>query len=86
MNEKNAAGNSVPVKCLIIVYSYHHGNTLRIAEEFAGTLAATVITPDQVVLADLEQYDIIGFGAGIDSGCRISEEARKGKQRVAEGG
>ena len=68
MQETNAAGSSVPAKCLIIVYSYHHGNTLKIAGEFAGTLAAKVITPDQVVLIELEQYDIIGFGAGIDSG------------------
>ena len=68
MQETNGAGCSVPVKCLIIVYSYHHGNTLKIAEEFAGTLSANVITPDQVVLIELEQYDIIGFGAGIDSG------------------
>jgi len=68
MQETNAAGNSAPVKCLIIVYSYHHGNTLKIAGEFAETLAAKVITPDQVVQSELEQYDIIGFGAGIDSG------------------
>ena len=68
MQETNGAGCSVPVKCLIIVYSYHHGNSLKIAEEFAGTLSAKVITPDQVVQSELDQYDIIGFGAGIDSG------------------
>lgn len=55
-------------KYLIIVYSYHHNNTMKIAEEFSKILGAKIITPDQVILKALEEYDIIGFGAGIDSG------------------
>lgn len=27
---------TVSVKCLIIVYSYHHNNTLKIADEFSN--------------------------------------------------
>lgn len=32
-------------------------------------LGAKVKTPDQVMIEELENYDLIGFGAGIDSGC-----------------
>jgi len=55
-------------KCLIIVYSYHHNNTAKIAAAMAAALHAEVITPEQVVMEELGQYDLIGFGAGIDSG------------------
>lgn len=56
------------MKCLIIVYSYHHNNTLKIAKAFSEVLNATIKTPEQVVLDELQEYDLIGFGAGIDSG------------------
>lgn len=55
-------------KCLIIVYSYHHNNTAKIANAMAAVLHAEVKTPEQVVMEEFEQYDLIGFGAGIDSG------------------
>jgi len=68
MKEESKSTGIVSTKCLIIVYSYHHNNTMKIAEEFSKVLGAKVITPDQVILKELEEYDIIGFGAGIDSG------------------
>lgn len=55
-------------KSLIIVYSYHHNNTAKIAHEFSEVLHADVKTPDQVMEEELQAYDLIGFGAGIDSG------------------
>lgn len=55
-------------KYLIIVYSYHHNNTRKVADEFAKVMNATVITPEQVKIEELEQFDMVGFGAGIDSG------------------
>jgi len=55
-------------KTLIIVYSYHHYNTLKIANEFSVVLNAEIVSPDNVVLEDLDRYDLVGFGAGIDSG------------------
>jgi len=55
-------------KCLIIVYSYHHKNTAKIANVFAEVLDAQVKIPEQVVLKELQDYDFIGFGSGIDSG------------------
>ncbi|SHJ83278.1 Flavodoxin [Dethiosulfatibacter aminovorans DSM 17477] len=60
--------NIVMKKCLIIVFSYHHKNTYKIAMEFSEVLNADVKTPEQVIVDELEAYEFIGFGAGIDSG------------------
>jgi flavodoxin len=55
------------MKTLIIVHSYHHGNTRKIAEAMAEALGATVKAPRDIAAAELEPYDLIGFGSGIDS-------------------
>ena len=55
-------------KTLIIVYSYHHGNTAKIADAMAKVLNADVKTPQDIKVDELSGYDLIGFGAGIDSG------------------
>jgi flavodoxin len=68
MQEENKSTDSVALKCLIIVYSYHHNNTAKIANEFSKVLHAEVKTPEQVNTGELQEYDLIGFGAGIDSG------------------
>ncbi len=60
--------DSLSIKCLIVLYSYHHNNTAKIAQVFSDVLNAQIKTPDQVTQEDLQQYDLIGFGAGIDSG------------------
>lgn len=59
---------NVAAKSLIIVYSYHHNNTEKIANEFSAVLGADIRFPDQVDMEELAGYDLIGFGAGIDSG------------------
>ncbi len=69
----NREGIQVEQKCLIIVYSYHHRNTEKIANEFADVLDAEVTTPADVKLESLDQYALIGFGAGIDSGKHYKE-------------
>ena len=53
---------------LLVVYSYHHNNTLKIAEVFAKVLDAKIMTPQQANPQELQKYTLIGFGAGIDSG------------------
>ena len=53
---------------LLVVYSYHHNNTQKIAEVFAKVLDAKIVTPQQANPQELQQYTLIGFGAGIDSG------------------
>ncbi len=65
---ESIGNNSLPIKCLIVVYSYHHNNTARIAQVFTEVLNAQIKTPDQVTQEELQQYDLIGFGSGIDSG------------------
>ncbi len=56
------------VKTIIVVYSYHHKNTEKIAHAMAGKLNAVVQYPQSVNPDELQAYDLIGFGAGIDSG------------------
>lgn len=68
MQEENKSTGPVKIKSFIIVYSYHHNNTEKIASEFSKILNAQVMTPEQVNLDELQDYDLIGFGAGIDSG------------------
>ena len=56
------------MKCKLIVYSYHHNNTQKIAETMAKVLDAEIQTPQQTNPEELQKYDLVGFGAGIDSG------------------
>ena len=69
MNRKESkVSDSLSIKCLIVVYSYHHNNTAKIAQVFSEVLSAEIKTPDQLKQENLQQYNLIGFGAGIDSG------------------
>jgi flavodoxin len=53
------------MKSLLILYSYHHNNTEKIANVFAQVLDAQVKTPQEVDPDELLEYDLIGFGSGI---------------------
>jgi flavodoxin len=68
MRERNTNTCAAAKKSLVIVFSYHHNNTARIASALSKGLNATVKTPDQVIIEEIPEYDLIGFGAGIDSG------------------
>jgi len=61
------------MKALLVVYSYHHKNTQKIAEVFAKVLDAEIVAPQQANPIELETYDLVGFGAGIDSGKHYKE-------------
>jgi flavodoxin len=61
------------MKCLIVVYSYHHHNTQKIAEVFGKVLDAQVKSPQQTSPKELQEYELIGFGSGIDSGKNYKE-------------
>jgi flavodoxin len=54
-------------KILIICFSFHHGNTLKIAKVIAKQLDAIIKKPTEIKPEDIKKYDIIGFGSGIDS-------------------
>ena len=53
------------VNCLLVVFSYHHKNTEKIANVFAKVLDAQIQTPRQVSLEEVQGYDLVGFGSGI---------------------
>jgi len=61
------------MKCLIVVYSYHHNNTQKVAQAMATVLDAQVKSPQETVPDELGQYDLVGFGSGIDSGKHYKE-------------
>ena len=56
------------MKSLIVVFSYHHKNTQKVAEVMAKVLDAQVKSPQQTVPEELSQYDLVGFGSGIYRG------------------
>ena len=56
------------MKSLLILVSYHHKNTEKIAQVFAKVLDAQIKTPEQVDPEEFEGYTLIGFGSGIYSG------------------
>jgi flavodoxin len=53
------------MESLLIVFSYHHNNTEKIANAFANILDAEVKTPQQTRPEELQGYDLVGFGSGI---------------------
>ena len=63
----------LPVKSLVVVFSYHHNNTEKIANIFAKVLDAQIKTLQQTNPEELQQFDLVGFGAGIDSGKHYRE-------------
>jgi len=52
-------------KTIIVLISYHHNNTRKIAEVFARVLGAETKTPQQTDPNELQQCDLVGFGSGI---------------------
>ncbi len=55
------------MKTLLIVSSYHHGNTLKVAEAIADVLHAGIVPADQARPGILADYELLGFGSGIYS-------------------
>jgi len=59
--------NPWALKSLVVVFSYHHRNTEKIANACAKVLGAEVKTPQQVKPEEIAEYDLVGFGSGIYS-------------------
>ena len=55
------------MKSLLIVFSYHHNNTRKIAEVIAKVLDAKIMKPQEINPEELQEYDLVGFGSGIYS-------------------
>lgn len=56
------------MKALIILQSYHHKNTEKVAGVIAQVLGAEVKTPKDVDPAEVANYGLVGFGSGIYMG------------------
>jgi len=56
------------MKTLIVLVSYHHMNTQKVADVFAKVLDAQIKTPQQISPEELQQFDLVGFGSGIYAG------------------
>jgi len=66
--EKNGIDSGTPaLRSLVIVFSYHHNNTEKIAKAIGYILGAEVKTPQQVTPEEIAEYDLVGFGSGIYS-------------------
>ena len=52
-------------KCILVLYSYHHKNTEKVAKFFAQVLDAQIKKPKEIHPEELQEYDLIGFGSGI---------------------
>ncbi|MFN6208480.1 MAG: flavodoxin domain-containing protein [Planctomycetota bacterium] len=50
---------------LIIVSSWHHGNTAQVARAMGDELKSQVLSVEEVQATDLSEWDLIGFGSGI---------------------
>ena len=60
-------------RAIVFVFSFHHGNTRKIAEAMAPCMNAPIldiksINTDTFDFSVLNEYELIGFGSGIDSG------------------
>ncbi len=56
------------MKTAVIYYSYHHGNTEKVVKRLAEKFSVDLINTAETDSADLSEYDIIGFAAGISFG------------------
>ncbi|MFX1260274.1 MAG: flavodoxin family protein [Promethearchaeota archaeon] len=56
------------MKSLLVLFSYHHKNTEKIADVIAKVLDAQIKTPEQIKAEELQEYNLIGFGSGIYGG------------------
>ncbi|MCC7550622.1 MAG: flavodoxin family protein [Methanobacterium sp.] len=55
------------MKSLLVLYSYHHHNTEKVAKVLAKVLDAEIKWPQEINHEELQDYDLIGFGSGIYS-------------------
>jgi len=64
-NKANEIKDTLPMKSLLILFSYHHNNTKKIANVFEKILDAQIKTPHEINPEKLQEYSLIGFGSGI---------------------
>ncbi len=50
---------------IIVLFSYHHKNTDKIAHTIAKVIGAEIKTPEQTDPNTLGSFDLVGFGSGV---------------------
>jgi flavodoxin len=60
-------GNDPAMRSLLVLHSFHHKNTEKIAKAFAEVLDAGIRSPREIDPEELEGYGLVGFGSGIYS-------------------
>ena len=56
------------MKSLLVLFSFHHKNTEKVAGAFAKVLDAQAVSPLDVDPEEVSGYDLVGFGSGIYDG------------------
>jgi len=65
--KENGLKDPLQMKSIIVLFSYHHNNTEKIAKVMAKVLNAEIKMPDQINPEELQNYGLVGFGSGIYS-------------------
>lgn len=55
-------------KTIIIYASKHHGNTYKLVKAISDKYGIAMIDATKETVANLQEYDVIGFASGIDFG------------------
>ncbi len=53
------------MNAIIVLFSYHHKNTEKVAQVIAGALGAEIKNPNEVDPNSISSFDVVGFGSGI---------------------
>lgn len=61
------------MKSLIVVHSWHHNSTAKVAEAMANVLRTEIKTTLTANASAFAEVGLLGFGAGIDSGAHYAE-------------
>ena len=61
------------MKSIIVIYSYHHNNTKKVAEAIGSVIGSEIKSVFEVEEQDILESNLIGFGSGIDSGKHYKE-------------
>jgi flavodoxin len=54
-----------PLKSLLVLFSFHHNNTKKIAKVLAEVLDAQIKLPHQINPEEFSEISLVGFGSGI---------------------
>ena len=53
------------IHCLVVLFSYFHHNTEKIAKVIAEVVGAQILKPQDIDPLELSRYKLLGFGSGI---------------------